>query len=234
MLTIRKSQERGHADHGWLESYHSFSFADFHDPRHMGFSDLRVINQDIIQPGQGFGTHGHRDMEIITYVLSGELAHKDSMGNVETIKAGELQRMTAGTGVQHSEYNSSKTDLVELLQIWILPETKNLTPGYEQIALHDMPGWQIVASQTGGGGALTVHQDVRLLRGKFCATETSVLPLADNRNGWLQVVRGSILLGDNHLTAGDAVSIIDDLRVPLQAKSDAEVLLFDLKKHHTR
>jgi quercetin 2,3-dioxygenase len=229
MITLRKSTDRGHANFGWLDSRHSFSFGSYHDPAHMGFSDLRVINQDIVQPGAGFGTHGHRDMEIITYVLSGALAHRDSLGNVETIRAGELQRMTAGTGVQHSEFNASDHELVEFLQIWVLPEQTGLAPGYEQIALDDVPGWQVVASRTGDGGALTVHQDVRLLRGRFQAGELVEVPLPAGRNGWMQLVRGAIKLADQQLGPGDAARIERADAVSMTALSEAEILLFDLK-----
>jgi quercetin 2,3-dioxygenase len=229
MFTLRRSADRGRANYGWLDSKHSFSFGTYHDPAHMGFSDLRVINQDIVQPGAGFGTHGHRDMEIITYVLSGTLAHRDSLGNVETIRAGELQRMTAGTGVQHSEYNASDRALVEFLQIWILPEQAGLAPGYEQVALEDIPGWQIVASRAGRSGALTVHQDMRLLRGRFKAGETYDVPLATGRKGWLQVVRGETSLGDQLLGPGDAARIDSADAFSAATVSDSEILLFDLK-----
>ncbi len=229
MITLRKSADRGHASFGWLDSRHSFSFGQYHEPAHMGFSDLRVINQDIVQPGAGFGTHGHQDMEIITYVLSGALAHKDSMGNVETIRAGELQRMTAGTGVQHSEFNASDHDLVEFLQIWVLPEKSGLRPSYEQIMLEDKSGWQIVESRQGAAGALTVHQDMHLFRGRFRAGESDGLPLPENRNGWLQVVRGDLRFGDLAVTSGDGVRIQHALPQQLQAVTDSEVLLFDLR-----
>jgi quercetin 2,3-dioxygenase len=229
MPIIRKSNERGQANHGWLDSRHSFSFGDYHDPAHMGFSDLRVINQDRVQPGAGFGTHGHRDMEIITYVLSGALAHRDSMGNVETIQAGEVQRMTAGTGVQHSEFNASKTEPVEFLQIWVLPEKTGLAPGYAQIRLADAWGWHIVASQSGAADALMVHQDMTLWRGQFSQNEKSVLPLAANRSGWLQVVRGTVRIGDHVLVAGDAAAFQNEMSPGLAADTDAELLLFDLR-----
>jgi quercetin 2,3-dioxygenase len=229
MITLRPSDARGHANHGWLESWHSFSFGDYHDPAHMGFSDLRVINQDIIQPGKGFGTHGHRDMEIITYVLDGALAHKDSMGNVETIRAGELQRMTAGTGIQHSEFNASDTGLVELLQIWVLPDASGLTPGYEQVLLENRPGWQVIASRTGADGMLRVHQDMTLLRGQFAAGETTLVPVAQNRKAWLQVVRGTVHLDSQTLTSGDAAALTDLNAAAVMAATDAELLLFDLR-----
>ncbi len=229
MLTLRPSGARGHVNHGWLNSFHSFSFGSYHDPAHMGFSDLRVINQDIIQPSAGFPTHSHKDMEIVTYVMSGTLAHRDSMGNVETIGAGEWQRMTAGTGVQHSEYNASDTEPVELLQIWILPEQTGLAPGYEQILLENKPGWQVVASRSGSDGTLTVHQDVTLWHGSFAAGEKSALPNAANRNAWVQVVRGELTVGDLKLSAGDGARITGADKLPLAATRDAELLLFDLR-----
>jgi quercetin 2,3-dioxygenase len=229
MITLRHALERGHADHGWLDSRHSFSFGDYHDPAHMGFSDLRVISQDIVQPGKGFATHGHRDMEIITYVLSGALAHRDSMGNVETIQAGEVQRMTAGTGVQHSEFNASTTELVEFLQIWVLPEKTGLAPGYAQISLADAPGWHIVASQSGAADALLVNQDMTLWRGQFSQNEKSALPLAANRSGWLQVVRGTVRIGDHVLVTGDAAAFQNEMSPGLAADTDSELLFFDLR-----
>ncbi len=229
MLTLRPSAARGHVNLGWLDSFHSFSFGSYHDPAHMGFSDLRVINQDIIQPSAGFPTHGHTDMEIVTYVMRGRLAHRDSMGNVETIAAGEVQRMTAGTGIQHSEYNASDTEPVELLQIWLLPNQTGLAPGYEQIMLENKPGWQVVASRSGADGALTVHQDVTLWRGRFAAGEQSVLPVSATRNAWLQVVRGDALVGDQNLSAGDGAKIAGAENMLLTASDDAELLLFDLR-----
>lgn len=229
MMTLRNAADRGHANFGWLDSRHSFSFGSYQDPAHMGFSDLRVINQDIVQPGAGFGTHGHRDMEIITYVLSGALAHKDSLGNVETITAGEVQRMTAGTGVEHSEFNASDQMLVEFLQIWILPEQRGLAPGYQQQLLSLKPGWMTVASRHGSDGALTVHQDMKLFRGIFAAGETAAVPLTQDRRGWLQVVRGDLLVGGIAIKAGDGLQIEHEGTLSLQAKTNCELMLFDLR-----
>jgi redox-sensitive bicupin YhaK (pirin superfamily) len=235
MIRVRRSDERGHFDHGWLDTYHSFSFGDYYDPRQMSFRALRVLNEDVIGPASGFGRHGHRDMEILTYVLSGELTHQDSLGNAGPIRAGEVQRMTAGTGVLHSEANRSSTDPVHLLQIWILPDRPGRTPGYEQHAL-DPDGarehWQLIASADGRDGAVTVHQDVALYRARPAAEAVEALryDLAPGRHAWLQVVRGAVVLNGLPLRAGDAAAVSDEpaLWVGAEGPGEAEVLLFDL------
>ena len=195
MITIRHAGERGHFDHGWLDTHHTFSFADYHDERHMGFSDLRVINDDVVQPGQGFGTHPHRDMEIVTYVLEGELLHRDSMGNGSVIRPGEVQRMTAGTGVRHSEENASREQPVHLLQIWILPGQRGLTPGYEQTAFPEAERrgkLRLVASPDGALGSVTIHQDARMYATLLARGEEVRLPLAPGRRAWVHVARGEL------------------------------------------
>lgn len=231
MIKVRRSGERGHADHGWLDSHHTFSFANYYDPRFMGFSDLRVINEDRVAPAQGFGTHGHRDMEILSYVIAGELAHKDSMGNVETIKPHEWQRMTAGTGVRHSEFNASETDAAHFLQIWILPETENLTPGYEQklFAPEDKTGkLKLVASRGGDDGSLNINQDVRLYNGILSKGTIVQHELATGRNAWVQMVKGEVELNGIKLAAGDGAAISEETQLNFTAGQDSEVLLFDL------
>ena len=231
MLAVRRAEERGHADHGWLNSYHTFSFANYHDPRHMGFSNLRVINDDIIAPSQGFGTHGHADMEIVTYVLDGALEHKDSMGNGSVIRPGELQRMTAGTGVFHSEFNHSSEDQAHLLQIWILPERNGLEPGYEQKLFpreEKRDQWRLVGSQDGRDGSLTIHQDVSLLSTQL---ETGVeldYAFSGARHGFLQVVQGAIEIDGQSLAAGDAAAMQDQDSLVVRAIEEAELLLFDM------
>ena len=231
MITIRKSQERGHAQHGWLDSHHTFSFADYHDPDHMGFRTLRVINEDRVAPGQGFGTHPHRDMEILSYVLEGALEHKDSMGTSSVIKPGEVQRMTAGSGVLHSEYNPSDKEPVHFLQIWIFPEKKNLKPGYDQ---KEFPAGErkdklrLVASRDGRFGSLQIHQDVSLyttLLTKGCAVRHSMDP---GRFAWIQVASGDVKLNGQVLKAGDGASVSGEKALEVYATSNAEVLLFDL------
>jgi redox-sensitive bicupin YhaK (pirin superfamily) len=231
MITLRKAQDRGHAQHGWLDSWHSFSFGDYYDPKHMGFRSLRVINEDRVAPGQGFPTHSHRDMEIVTYVLDGALEHKDSMGNGSVMKPGDVQRMTAGTGVGHSEFNASRTEPVHFLQIWLLPESRNLTPGYEQkhFSKQDRQGnLRVVASREGAGGAVQVHQDVTLLAGIFAAGESASYSLAAGRHAFLHVARGRISVNGYELAAGDALQASDEAALSLSGASDAEVLLFDL------
>jgi quercetin 2,3-dioxygenase len=231
MITIRKSEERGHFDHGWLDTYHTFSFAGYRDPAHMGFRSLRVINEDRVQPGQGFGMHGHRDMEIVTCVLEGTLAHRDSMGNVSTIQPGELQRMTAGTGIRHSEFNPSPTETVHLLQIWILPERKDLEPEYEQRSFPEdetRGRLRLVASRDGRDGSLTVHQAVAL----FLTTlepGASVRPeLRPDRYAWLHVARGAITLNDHDLRPGDGAAVNNESPLEIAAREPSELLLFDL------
>ena len=231
MLQIRRSQERGHADHGWLNSHHTFSFADYYDPKHMGFRSLRVINEDRVAPGGGFPTHPHRDMEIVSYVLEGGLGHKDSMGNGSVIRPGDVQRMTAGNGVFHSEQNASKTEPVHFLQIWIVPEQKNIAPGYEQkhFSAEEKQGrLRLVASRTGEGGSVTIHQDAKLFAGLFGAGEKAAYALGSNRHAWLHVVRGSLKLNGEVLQAGDAASTSGATQLELEGVQNAEVLVFDL------
>ena len=231
MLTIRKSQDRGHADHGWLDSFHSFSFAGYHDPAHMGFGNLRVINEDRVAGGAGFGTHGHKDMEIISYVLSGELAHRDSMGNVETIPPGDVQRMRAGRGVMHSEFNHKAEETTHFLQIWLLPNERGIAPGYEQkhFDAADKRGrLRLVASPDGADGSVTVHADARLFAGLFDGAETATLALDPARKGYVHLVRGALEVNGRPLAAGDAVLIEGESALELARGSDAAVLVFDL------
>jgi quercetin 2,3-dioxygenase len=231
MIKIRRSDERGHANHGWLDSRFSFSFADYYDPRFMGFRSLRVINEDYIEPAQGFPTHGHRDMEIITYVIDGELSHRDSMGNGETIRPHEVQRMTAGTGVLHSEY-SSPTDRTHLLQIWILPEKQNLQPGYEQkvFAPEEKQGkLRLVASKGGDDGSVHINQDVRLYASILSGGEEVTHALAESRHAWIQLISGSLAVNGEQLNPGDGVAISSVAELKLKAGEDhTEFLLFDL------
>jgi len=231
MLTVRKSQDRGYADHGWLHSYHSFSFAGYHDPEHMGFGNLRVINEDRIAPGMGFGTHGHRDMEIISYVLSGELAHKDSMGNIKGIPPGEVQRMSAGTGVQHSEFNHAEGQTTHFLQIWLLPDVQGIAPGYEQKAFSDAEKrgtLRRVASPDGAEGSVTVHADATLYAGLFDGSESASLALDPARKTYVHLVRGALQVNGHALSAGDAALIEKESALALTDGRDAEVLVFDL------
>ena len=231
MIRIRRSSERGHADYGWLDTHYTFSFSNYYDPRFMGFRDLRVINEDFIAPDQGFPTHGHRDMEIITYVINGELSHRDSMGNGTTIRPNEVQRMSAGTGVLHSEY-SSPTDRTHLLQIWILPEKEDLQPGYEQkyFAPEEKKGkLKLVASRAGSDGSVTIHQDVDLYSSILAADEEVSHELAENRHAWIQVVKGSIDVNGELLKAGDGAAISEEKSLQIKASEDeTEFLLFDL------
>lgn len=231
MLTLRKSQDRGHADHGWLKSFHSFSFADYRDPAHMGFGNLRVINDDYIAPGTGFGTHGHRDMEIVTYVLSGALAHKDSLGTGAVILPGDVQRMSAGRGVQHSEFNHAKDATTHLLQIWILPREHGIEPGYEQKQFDaaDKRGrLRLVASPDGRDGSVTVHADASIRAGLFDAGERAELALDPQRKAYVHLVRGQLSVNGQSLVGGDAVKLSDESRLVLDDAHDAEVLVFDL------
>lgn len=228
MITIRKGGDRGHFDHGWLDTYHTFSFADYHDPAFMGFRALRVINDDRVHAGRGFGTHGHRDMEIITYVLEGELSHQDSMGNGSVIRPGEVQRMTAGTGVMHSEKNASD-ELVHLLQIWILPERHGITPGYEQKMFppSERDGrLRLVASHDGRDGSLTIHQDADLYTVTLRDGASVAQDFRPGRYGWVHVARGTVTVNGKSLTAGDGAAIESEPRVTIAG--DGEVLLFDL------
>jgi redox-sensitive bicupin YhaK (pirin superfamily) len=231
MLTIRKSQDRGHADHGWLKSFHSFSFAGYHDPAHMGFGNLRVINEDRVAAGAGFGTHGHKDMEIISYVMSGELAHRDSMGNVETIPPGEVQRMSAGRGVMHSEFNHKADETTHFLQIWLLPDRLGVAPGYEQKRFDaaDKRGrLRLVASPDGADGSVTVNSDARLYAGLFDGDETASLALDAARKSYVHLVRGELEVNGRKLVTGDAAMIEGESTLDLAGGRQAEVLVFDL------
>jgi quercetin 2,3-dioxygenase len=228
-MIIRRANERGYADHGWLRSFHTFSFADYMDPQHMGYRTLRVINEDRVAGGQGFGTHPHRDMEIISYVLEGGLTHKDSMGTGSVIRPGEVQRMSAGTGVLHSEHNASPKDTVHFLQIWVIPEKRNLAPSYEQKALPDLRGkLSVIGSREGGPDAVTIHQDVSLLAGRFGAGETARYDLAKGRHAWVHVARGHIDVNGVRLGAGDAAAIDEAGPVEIAGVDSGEVLVFDL------
>jgi hypothetical protein len=231
MITIRPGDERGVANFGWLDSRHSFSFGHYYDPNHMGFGVLRVINEDWVKPGTGFDTHGHRDMEIVTYVLAGALEHKDSLGNGSIIRPGEVQRMTAGTGIRHSEYNPSKTDPVHLLQIWILPEREGLAPGYEQKAIPDADSGgrlRLIGSRDGRDGSVTIHQDVDLYAGLFAAGEGTRLDLRPGRGVWVQVAHGDVNINGVNLNAGDGAAITDADAVEIEGRKGGEVLVFDM------
>jgi hypothetical protein len=231
MITVRRANERGHAAHGWLDSYHTFSFANYQDPNFMGFRSLRVINEDRVIPGAGFGTHGHKDMEIITYVLEGAVEHKDSIGNGSIIQPGEVQKMSAGTGILHSEYNPSDTEAVHLLQIWIIPDKKGIKPSYEQqkFNLEASSGkLQLIAAPEGKNGAVTLQQDVNLYAGMLQEGDRISYHLPKNRHAWLQVARGKVSLNGTSLDAGDGVAISNESDLNLIAENNAEVLLFDL------
>jgi len=230
MYVVRKSEDRGHANHGWLDTQHTFSFADYYDPSHMGFRSLRVINEDHVAPARGFGTHPHRDMEILTWVVSGAVEHADSMGNRAVVRPGEVQRMTAGTGVTHSEANPLAEPL-HLLQIWIMPEKQGLKPGYEQISFadHDKQGrLLLVASHDGRDGSVEIHQDVSLYDGLLAPGDHVEHTLAPGRHAWLQLVKGTVEVAGNVLHAGDGLAVSDEALVAITAKDPAEVLLFDL------
>jgi quercetin 2,3-dioxygenase len=230
MLALRKKEARGHADHGWLDTYHTFSFADYRDPAHMGFRSLRVINEDRVEPGQGFGTHPHRDMEILTYVLEGQLAHRDSMGNGRVIQAGEVQGMSAGTGITHSEFNASKDQWVHLLQIWIMPHTKNVTPSYGEWLPDgsEKKGWALAASENGERGSIRIHQDAKMYVTVAEAGSILNLPIAPGRFGWLQVAKGSAEMGAQMLRAGDGVAFAAGDADRVTMREAGELLLFDL------
>ncbi|MBD8163802.1 pirin family protein [Erwinia persicina] len=228
MIYLRKAQDRGHANHGWLDSYHTFSFADYYDANFMGFSALRVINEDVIDGGQGFGTHPHKDMEILTYVLSGTVEHQDSMGNKEQIPAGEFQIMSAGTGVRHSEYNASKDVPLHLYQIWIIPEKTGIEPRYAQRRFDDVQGRQLVLSPDARDGSLKVFQDMTLSRWALKADEQGSVDIADGRRIWIQVVKGDVTVNGEAATTSDAFAIWDEKSLSVAASSDAEILLFDL------
>lgn len=231
MITLRRAEERGHANHGWLDTFHTFSFADYYDPRHMGFRALRVINDDTVDAGMGFGTHGHRDMEIVSWVLDGELAHKDSMGSVASLKPGEAQRMTAGTGVRHSEFNGSKVDPVHFLQIWLLPEREGLTPGYEQkfFPPETRAGQlRLLASPDARDGSVKIHTDASILTGVFDAGQQASYALAPGRYAWVHVARGSVKVNGHELKAGDGAAFEKEATVEVSGVAKGEVLLFDL------
>jgi redox-sensitive bicupin YhaK (pirin superfamily) len=230
MMKIRKANERGHAEHGWLDTYHTFSFADYYDPHWMGFHSLRVINDDLVMPGMGFGTHPHRDMEIITYILSGALEHKDSMGNGRVIRPGEVQYMSAGSGVQHSEFNPSKDEAVHLLQIWIQPDRKGVAPRYAEKSLADAPTGtlRLATSKTGRDGSMAIQQDADLWLAKLKAGDHTSHSLAQGRHAWIHVAEGEISLNGKRLQGGDAAAVSDDGALELAASKASQVLLFDL------
>lgn len=231
MITHRKSGDRGHFDHGWLDTYHTFSFADYFDPKHMGFRTLRVINEDTVKPGEGFGTHPHRDMEIITYVTTGALEHKDSMGNGSVIAPGEVQRMSAGTGITHSEFNPSKKERVHLLQIWILPEKRGVKPSYEQKVFPEETRrnrLRLIASKDGREGSVTIHQDASLYACFLSSGESVRHGFGPDRYGWLQVIEGEVSLDGEVLKAGDGASLSGESEAKMTARKDAEFLFFDL------
>jgi len=231
MMTLRPSGERGHADHGWLKSFHSFSFAGYHDPAHMGFGNLRVINEDRVAAGRGFGTHSHQNMEIISYVLSGELAHKDSLGNVKGIPPGDVQRMSAGTGVQHSEFNHAEGQTTHFLQIWIEPNVTGIAPGYEQKTFAELDkrgALRLVASPDGAQGSVLIHADARLYAGLFDGVEAAVLALDPKRKAYVHLIRGQLEVNGQVLRGGDALRLEGEDRVSLAKGQDAEVLVFDL------
>jgi redox-sensitive bicupin YhaK (pirin superfamily) len=234
MIAIRRSEERGRFDHGWLDTRHTFSFADYHDPEHMGFRALRVVNEDVVAPGQGFGTHGHRDMEILSYVLSGTLAHRDSTGAEGRLVPGEVQRMSAGTGVRHSELNGSTSEPVHFLQIWLLPDRPGHRPGYEQRAFPEAERrgkLRLLASPDGAGGSLTIHQDARVWGALLGEGEAVEHRLAPGRHAWVQLVRGALLANGERLGAGDGAALSGELLLRLEGaggEAAAEVLVFDL------
>ena len=231
MITVRPAAERGHFDHGWLDTYHTFSFASYHDPQHMGFRSLRVINDDRVKPAEGFGTHAHRDMEILTWVLEGALEHKDSMGNGSVIRPGDIQRMTAGTGVTHSEFNPSRAEPVHLLQIWLLPRQRGLAPGYEEKRFPEETRrgrLRLIAARDGRDGAVTIHQDADLWTALLEAGESVRHALAPGRHAWLHVARGRITANGITLAAGDGAAISDVPAVEVKSADRSEVLLFDL------
>jgi redox-sensitive bicupin YhaK (pirin superfamily) len=230
MINILKSNERGHASHGWLDSYHSFSFADYYNPQQMGYQSLRVINDDLVMPGMGFGTHPHRDMEIITYILSGQLEHKDSMGNGRVIQTGDVQYMAAGKGVSHSEFNPSKEEAVHLLQIWIQPDAKGVVPRYAEKSLRTAPTgkWHLVTSKAGRDGSIAIHQDADLWIAKLEAGQKVSHPLASKRHVWLHVAEGEVVLNGKTLAGGDAAAVEKETELQVSANKPSQVLLFDL------
>ena len=228
MIYLRKANERGHANHGWLDSWHTFSFANYYDEQFMGFSTLRVINEDIIAAGQGFGTHPHKDMEILTYVLKGTVEHKDSMGNMEQIPAGEFQIMSAGTGIRHSEYNPDAENELHLYQIWIIPEKTGIEPRYEQKRFDSQTGKQLVLSPDARNGSLKVYQDMQLWRWAVSSNEEQHYEIADNRVIWVQVVRGTVEINGQEASTSDGLAIWQENSLLIKASEDSEILLFDL------
>ena len=231
MINIRRAEDRGHADHGWLDSHHTFSFADYHDAAHMGFRALRVINDDRVTGGMGFGTHGHRDMEIISYVLEGALAHKDSMGTADTIRPGDVQRMSAGTGVMHSEFNASKTEGVHFLQIWLMPDKRGITPSYEQKRFSDddkAGKLRLVASPDAADGSLKIHTDARVYAGAFAGGQSTSLSLAKDRHAWVHVARGEVKINGELVKDGDGVALSSESELRVEGTSSGEVIVFDL------
>jgi redox-sensitive bicupin YhaK (pirin superfamily) len=231
MITLRRSEDRGHANHGWLDSHHTFSFADYFDPNHVGFRALRVINEDRVAPGRGFGTHPHRDMEIISYVIEGSIEHKDSMGTGSVIRPGDVQRMSAGSGVTHSEFNGSRTEGVHFLQIWIIPEQRGMKPGYEQKyfdASEKQGQLRIVASRDGRDGSVTIHQDTTIFATVLDSGQTVSHRLATGRHAWVHVVRGKVDVAGHVLQSGDAAAVKDETEITLSGREKTEVLLFDL------
>lgn len=231
MIKVRKANERGHFDFGWLNTYHTFSFGDYYDTRNMGFRSLRVINEDFVQPGQGFGTHGHRDMEIITYILRGGLEHKDSMGNGSVIYPGEVQRMSAGTGVLHSEFNHAKDEVVHLLQIWILPEKKGIEPSYEQTFFSDdvkKAKLKLIASPNGSDGSVTIHQDAKIYSTLLDEGKSVTHELETNRHAWIQVAKGAVEVNGVLLNQGDGAGVSNEAEMKIVGIESAEILLFDL------
>ena len=231
MLKLRKSAERGYADHGWLKSYHSFSFAGYHDPNHMGWGNLRVINEDRIEPGTGFGKHSHRNMEIISYVLSGELAHEDSIGNIKGIPPGDVQRMSAGTGVTHSEFNHAKGEVTHILQIWIEPNVQEIPPGYEQktFSVTEKQGQlRLVASPNGENGSVAIHADAKLYAGLFDGNENTSISIDPLRKGYVHLIRGELTVNGQKISTGDAILLEQESQIQITDARKAEVLVFDL------
>jgi quercetin 2,3-dioxygenase len=231
MIQVRKAQDRGHANHGWLDTYHTFSFSTYQDPNHVKFRSLRVMNEDTVAPGQGFGTHPHNDMEIVTYVLSGALEHKDSMGNGEVLRPGEFQRMTAGTGITHSEFNPSASDPVHLYQIWLFPERRGIEPSYEQKQFPEDERHnrlRLVASREADDGSLLIHQDARIYLSQIDAGQEIGHQLPAGRYGWLQVLRGRVSLNGVDLNTSDGAALSEEVSLKIKARTDAEIMLFDL------
>ena len=232
MISVRRSGERGHENYGWLDTQHTFSFGEYHDPHHMGFRALRVINEDRVKPESGFGTHSHQDMEIVSYVLDGELAHKDSMGTGSVIRPGDIQRMSAGTGVTHSEWNHSKTEYVHFLQIWILPQRRGIAPGYEQKTIPEgetQNRLRVVASADGREGSVTIHQDAAIYVAKIDAGREVAKEIGAGRHAWVQVARGDVEVNGTHLAAGDGAAVSEEKALAIRAGAAAEMLVFDLE-----